>query len=117
MPAALASAAVLAVMRLRRDRCEPVKVLAARRRPVRATGGHAMGHILASDHGSALTVAGKPDLARRVTVSQPWPPGSGNKQSEERPSPEPINLGQRPEHSRHPGQQSRLCSKPEMPSG
>jgi hypothetical protein len=69
MPAALAGAAVLAVTRLGRDRCEPVKVLAARRRPVRATGGH--------------------------TVSQSWPPGSGNKQPEESRSPEPITLGQR----------------------
>jgi hypothetical protein len=50
-----------------------------------------MGHILASDHGSALTVTESRTLARRVTVSQSWPPGSGNKQSEERPSPKPIN--------------------------
>jgi hypothetical protein len=67
MPAALASAAVVAVTRLRRDRCEPVKVLATRRRPVWATGGHAMGHILASDHGSALT-------SRKAG---PWPAGHG----------------------------------------
>ena len=29
-------------------------------------------------------------MARRVTVSQSWAPGSGNQQSEESPSPEPI---------------------------
>jgi hypothetical protein len=77
-------------IRPRRDRREPVKVLAGRRRPVQARRRRVRSDVLAWHHGKAPYRYGNTRQHRLVTFSQPRRHDIGNKQPEPGLSPEPI---------------------------
>lgn len=79
-----------AAIRQRYHRREPVEVLTARRRPVRARG-RTQNHALAGEHGKPLAVMETPGIAWLITFSQPGCQRGGNRQSEQDPSAEPIS--------------------------
>ena len=85
--------AVQAVIRLRRNRREPLKMLAARRRPVQAHRRCVQGHALVGAHGKTPYCYGNAGHRRLATFSQARRDGTGNRQPEQSPSPAPITPG------------------------
>ena len=91
--------AVQAVIRLRRNRREPLKMLAARRRPVQAHRRCVQGHALVGAHGKTPYCYGNAGHRRLATFSQARRDGTGNRQPEQSPSRPPITRCNWPEHS------------------
>ena len=85
--------AVQAVIRLRRNRPEPLKMRAVRCRPVQAHRRCVQGHALVGAHGKTPYCYGTAGHRRLTTFSQAWRDSTGNRQPEQSPSPPPITLG------------------------
>ncbi len=84
---------VQAVIRLRRNRHEPVHMLAVWRRPVQAHLRCVQGHALVGADGKTSYCWGNAGHRRLATFSQAWRDGTGNSQPEQSPSPPPITQG------------------------
>ena len=82
--------AVQAEIRLRRNRHEPVSMLAARCRPVQAHRRYVQGHVLVGAHGRTPYCYGNAGHRRLATFSQARRDGTGNRQPEQSPSRPPI---------------------------
>src|SRR5690348_3167196 len=76
-------------------------MFAARCRPVRAAGERAHCHAPLGDNDMPLT-PGDAGINRPITLSQPRPHDTGNRQLEQSPSPGPITKGERLGVSLHP---------------